>query len=90
MNTSFEMVVKGKGEWLAPPEIIRALGDFDLDSCAPMIRPWDMANTHYTGKDDGLSKPWFGRTWCNPPYGIETGKLGGRSIMSYCLWRPKR
>lgn len=61
-------------EWLTPPEIIRALGGFDLDPCAPVNRPWDMASQHYTVMDNGLQKPWFGRVWCNPPYGRETFK----------------
>jgi len=63
-----------KDEWLTPPEIIRALGEFDLDPCAPIKRPWDMANNHYTVEDDGLSKAWGGRVWLNPPYGKETFK----------------
>lgn len=54
----------------APP-IIKALGDFDLDPCAPITRPWDTAKTHYTINDNGLTMPWFGRVWCNPPYGNE-------------------
>ena len=58
-----------KDEWLTPPSIIRALGTFDLDPCAPITRPWDMAMQHYTIADDGLSKPWHGRIWFNPPYG---------------------
>lgn len=61
-----------KDEWLTPPEIIEALGHFDLDPCAPVNRPWDTADDHYTHFDDGLVKPWFGRVWCNPPYGRET------------------
>lgn len=55
-------------EWLTPSEIIKALGPFDLDPCAPVNRPWDTAKVHYTVKDDGLSKPWHGRVWCNPPF----------------------
>lgn len=47
-------------EWLAPPEILRALGAFDLDPCAPITRPWSTAATHYTVNDDGLSRPWHG------------------------------
>jgi hypothetical protein len=74
LNVSFERAATGKDEWLTPPDIIRALGDFDLDPCAPVIRPWEMAKIHYTIQDDGLSKPWHGRVWCNPPYGSETGK----------------
>lgn len=64
----------GKDEWLTPPEILSALGPFDLDPCAPVSRPWDMARTHYTIHDNGLSHGWFGRVWLNPPYGQETGK----------------
>ena len=69
MNTSFERSETGKMEWLTPPEIIKALGEFDLDPCAPVIRPWNTAKQHYTIEDDGLSKDWNGRIWCNPPYG---------------------
>lgn len=61
-----------KDEWLTPPEIIKALGgpeSFDLDPCAPIKRPWDMAKEHYTIADNGLLKPWHGRVWFNPPYG---------------------
>lgn len=60
-------------EWLTPPHIVEALGPFDLDPCSPINRPWDTAAQHYTILDDGLSKPWHGRVWCNPPYGQETG-----------------
>ena len=62
-------------EWLTPPEILRALGPFDLDPCAPIARPWETAATHYTAEDDGLSKPWAGRVWCNPPFGREASVL---------------
>ena len=61
-------------EWLTPPEILRALGTFDLDPCAPVVRPWETATNHYTVMDDGLSKPWVSRVWCNPPFGREAVK----------------
>lgn len=61
MNTSFERIKKekivglfgsnirkGKDEWLTPPEIIKALGPFDLDPCAPINRPWSTVTQHYT------------------------------------------
>jgi hypothetical protein len=64
----------GREDWLTPPEILRALGPFDLDPCAPIKRPWPMARQHYTVEDNGLLKPWFGRVWLNPPYGNETEK----------------
>lgn len=65
-----------KDEWLTPPHIIKALGSFDLDPCAPheSRRPWDMASRHYSAEDDGLKQPWKGRVWCNPPYGLEAAK----------------
>ena len=64
----------GTDEWLTPPAIIKACGEFDLDPCAPIVRPWPTAAVHYTVVDDGLSRFWAGRVWCNPPYGRETGK----------------
>lgn len=55
-------------EWLTPPEILAALGPFDLDPCSPVDRPWDTAAAHLSVEDDGLSTPWRGRVWLNPPY----------------------
>lgn len=64
----------GKEDWLTPPSIIRACGEFDLDPCSPMPRPWDTAKKHYTLEDNGLRQPWSGRVWLNPPYGNQTDK----------------
>lgn len=61
-------------EWLTPPEIVRACGEFDLDPCAPVVRPWDTARQHFTKEDDGLAQTWSGRVWCNPPFGREAIK----------------
>lgn len=47
---------------------------FDLDPCSPIARPWDTAALHYTIEDDGLSQPWEGRVWLNPPYGKHAAK----------------
>ena len=71
MKTKLAINTEGHDEWLTPPEIIRSLGVFDLDPCAPINRPWDMAINHFTIKDNGLSKKWSGRIWLNPPYGNE-------------------
>jgi hypothetical protein len=64
-----EATVSGTDVWLTPPAILRALGEFDLDPCSSVGRPWDTAKHHYTIEDDGLAQDWFGRVWCNPPYG---------------------
>lgn len=69
---NFNLNIANNDEWLTPPEILRALGPFDLDPDAPIIRPWDMAARHYTKRDDGMAQPWEGRIWLNPPYGRET------------------
>ncbi len=71
---NFNLNTKNNGEWLTPPSLIESLGQFDLDPCSPINRPWDTALTHYNEVDDGLSKEWEGRVWCNPPYGRETFK----------------
>lgn len=57
--------------WLTPPDILAALGQFDLDPCAaPDPRPWPTAANHYAQpRQDGLVLPWYGRVWLNPPYG---------------------
>lgn len=60
---------RGSDEWLTPPELIAALGLFDLDPCSPGTRrPWDTATRHYSIEEDGLRQPWAGRVWLNPPY----------------------
>ena len=68
-----ESAVMGKDEWLTPPEIIRALGSFELDPCAPVARPWATAIRHFTVDDNGLMLDWCGRVWMNPPYGPHVG-----------------
>lgn len=73
---SHESPVMQSEVWLTPPHILAALGTFDLDPCAcSRPRPWATAKAHYTKEDDGLNQPWFGRVWCNPPYGGPT-KIG--------------
>lgn len=57
-------------EWLTPLHILRELGRFDLDPCAaPEPRPWSTAERHIVRSENGLTQPWFGRVWLNPPYG---------------------
>lgn len=57
-------------EWYTPPEIIHALGTFDLDPAtsreAMLLN--QSASRFYTKEDNGLIKEWNGRVWLNPPY----------------------
>lgn len=71
MSHDFNTNNLNNDEWLTPPDILEALGPFDLDPCAPhpLVRPWDTAKNHYCKLHDGLNQQWFGRVWCNPPYG---------------------
>lgn len=61
--------------WATPIDFFRKLDaefSFTLDSCAsPENAKCEM---YYTKEHDGLSLPWFGVVWCNPPYGREIGK----------------
>lgn len=79
MNSTFETGGDGGNatthDWLTPPEIIGALGPFDVDPCASQHQPWRTAITQYTIIDDGLAREWIGRVWCNPPYGPHAEKF---------------
>lgn len=73
--TSHQRPYRGETDvWLTPPSIIEALGPFDLDPCAAIDQPWKTADLQYTIEDDGLSMPWEGFTWVNPPFGPEAEK----------------
>ena len=43
--------------------------NFTLDVCA--LPENAKCKDYYTPDDDGLSNPWRGGVWCNPPYGRE-------------------
>lgn len=65
----------GTDIWLTPKHILDALGQFDLDPCsAPDPHLWPTAAEHYTLPTDGLTEPWHGRVWLNPPYGMQAWK----------------
>lgn len=73
MNTAYERTEQ-KDEWLTPPYIFEALGEFDMDVCEPIKPPWKIAPKGFNVLDNGLAQNWEGFVWCNPPYGKETGK----------------
>lgn len=70
----YEKPIEGEtNDWWTPPEIVGALGTFDLDPCAGVGQE-PLAKTVYAPPQDGLSLPWGGRVWCNPPYGPHVRK----------------
>lgn len=96
---NFNTNTNNNDEWLTPLNIINALGEFNLDPCSPIKRPWDTAKNHYSLNDgDGLLLPWHGRIWLNPPYGRDTFKWleklsnhqGGGDCPNFCQDRNKR
>lgn len=65
-------------EHYTPMEIIEAaiavLGTIDLDPCSnSKDNPNVPASEHFTEADNGLSLPWVGRVYMNPPYGRVIG-----------------
>ena len=53
-------------QWLVD-QLAEEFGPFGLDPAATAENA--KAPRFFTIVDDGLSKPWHGRVWCNPPYG---------------------
>lgn len=61
--------------WATPQELFDELdaqhGPFELDVCASAANA--KCGKFYTAEDDGLSQPWVGKCWMNPPYGRRIG-----------------
>lgn len=67
-----------RNDWCTPKHIIDTVTDFldeiDLDPCSnSKEHPNVPARQHYTVEDDGLTLPWWGRVYMNPPYGDTIG-----------------
>lgn len=73
---SHQSARSAKDEWLTPPWLLARLGGFDLDPCAAPTTT--IGRINYTEADDGLSLPWAGRVFLNPPYGLKARIWMGR------------
>lgn len=63
------------GLWATPQDFFNRLDEefhFELDVCA--LPENAKCEKYYTPADNGLSQPWEGICWCNPPYGRGIGK----------------
>ena len=71
------LLTSDSDEWYTPQDIIQrvndCIGPIDIDPCS---EPWSAehpfrvpAQHHFTKAMDGLSRPWFGHVFVNPPYG---------------------
>lgn len=66
----------GQNSWTTPAWVLDKLydvfGTFDLDPCSPTHNRKTApvkAKVYFTEADDGLSLPWHGTVFVNPPYG---------------------
>ena len=69
--------------WETPQELFDELDkefQFDLDVCA--IPENAKCKAFYTPEQDGLSQPWKGTCWCNPPYGRDIGQWVRRAFLA--------
>lgn len=78
-------------EWYTPSCFVEAAREvmegIDLDPASSIEANMVVRATHiYTKEEDGLSKSFKGRVWCNPPYGSTKGKsnqgLWGKKIIA--------
>ena len=75
MSRLFDLEHKPNADdWYTPAWIFEGMGvEFDMDVCAPPGGiEWIPATTSLSESDDGITTPWIGQVWCNPPYSSPT------------------
>lgn len=69
--------------WATPQDFFDQLNaefGFTLDVCATADNA--KCERFYTKEDDGLTQPWTGRVWMNPPYGRTIGHWMRKAYLS--------
>lgn len=69
--------------WETPQDFFNQLNrefHFTLDACATAENA--KCSNFYSPDQDGLSMPWEGRVWCNPPYGRKIGRWVEKAYLS--------
>jgi hypothetical protein len=75
-------------EWYTPRVFVdavrRVMGDIDLDPASCVAANTVVcAQRYYSVSDDGLTQPWCGRVFMNPPFGKEGPLFVGRLLHEY-------
>lgn len=82
MNTNL-MFSSVTDMWETPQAFFDELDEefhFTLDVAA--VKDNAKCENFYTPEMDGLSLPWTGSVWCNPPYGRQIGKWVKKACLS--------
>ena len=83
-NMNTELMFSSKSDlWETPQDLFDELDKefhFNLDVCA--LPENTKCAAYYTPEIDGLSQPWYGRCWCNPPYGRGVGAWVQKAALS--------
>ena len=69
--------------WETPQDFFDMLNEefhFTIDVCA--LPKNAKCRKFYTPEQDGLSLPWTGTCWCNPPYGRSVGEWVHRAFFA--------
>jgi phage N-6-adenine-methyltransferase len=77
-----------QNDWRTPRQYLDAarkvLGRIDLDPASSAeANETVKAAKFYTEKDNGLTEPWKGRLWLNPPYGGEARAFVDRLVKEF-------
>jgi len=75
MSLNKSLFSSDKMDWETPAYLFDRLNNefnFTLDVCA--LQHNAKCRRYFTPEIDGLSQPWSGVCWMNPPYGREIGK----------------